>query len=76
MLAISDSSSMLEEMHIENIILLSSGVISSLLQWVRERRIDHNNITDEAGDTIVIVIKHNTSLIKLKITFIVKKSFH
>ena len=68
---ISDSSSMLEELHMDNINLSSSGAIKLFTALSKGKKlkvlwIGHNDVTDEACDAIMIAIKNNTSLTKLK----------
>ena len=67
---ITDDSSMVEELIMEDVNLSSSGAIKlftalSEAKKLRELHIDSNNITDEACDVIIMAMKKNTSLVTL-----------
>ena len=67
---ITDDSSMVEKLIMNDVNLSSSGAIKlftalSEAKKLRELWIDNNNITDEACDVIIMAIKKNTSLVIL-----------
>ena len=69
---ITDDSSMVEKLFMDDVNLSSSGAIKlftalSEAKKLRILGIDYNNITDEACDVIIMAMKKNTSLVKLYI---------